>query len=297
MRLRRITLFLTLMAALLLALPPFYLVQGERRNPDSKAVHVLRQYLQALYARDFRQAYRFISSQDKKLKEERVYVRERGPFFGFTALVARRLAELIEIQPIRQRQDADRTLIKLALKLPDANSVAPLVMQWDEERLNALSETEQKKILAGIEQLIKHKQLKVIEGDEEFALVREAKTWRVFLDWAAGVKVDFTATVPQGDLINAQAVINETVARPGELFTIAYKVQNRTQKELVARIIHHVEPKALSEYLDLVECALLLPVRLLPGEEREYASTYLVRGDLPEGVKSLNVTYEFKLDR
>ncbi|MBI2361366.1 MAG: hypothetical protein HYV04_21065 [Deltaproteobacteria bacterium] len=36
----------------------------------------------------------------------------------------------------------------------------------------------------------------------------------------------------------------------------------------------------------------LLPVKLAPGEEEEYSSTYLVRGDLPEGQRQLFVTYE-----
>jgi hypothetical protein len=52
----------------------------------------------------------------------------------------------------------------------------------------------------------------------------------------------------------------------------------------------------MAEYLDLVECALLLPVRLQPGEEQTYKSTYVVRGDLPDGTKTLDVTYEFKIE-
>jgi hypothetical protein len=40
----------------------------------------------------------------------------------------------------------------------------------------------------------------------------------------------------------------------------------------------------------------LLPVRIRPGEEQIFHSTYVVRGDLPEGTKSLNVTYEFKIE-
>ena len=287
---------LVFIAGLLLVLPFLYLLTGERHSRDSQPTHVLHEYLKAVYARDYKRAYRFISTQDKKLKKEAVYIRERGPFLGFTSEVAHRLADLIVIQLIQRQQVADRSLIKLALKLPDANAIAPLVMDWDENRLNALSVNEQKKILTAIERLIKTNKLKVIEGEEEFALVREAKTWKVFLDWTAGVKVDFNATVPSGDLIEARAVIQETVARPGELFTITYRVKNRAQKNLVARIVHHVEPRALAEYLDLVECALLLPVRLSPGEEQEYASTYLVRGDLPEGVKEINVNYEFMLE-
>ena len=288
---------ITVLAGLLLLLPLVYLLAGERHKPADQPAVVLKEYLKAVYARDYKRAYRFISSEDKKLKEEPVYIRERGPFFGFTSEVAHRLADLIEIQPLEHQQIADRSLIKLALKLPDANSVAPLVMEWDEQRLNALSGNEQKKILLTIERLIKNKKLKVIEGEEEFAMVREANTWKVFLDWAAGVKVGFNATVPSGGVIAAQAVITETIARPGELFTIAYRVQNRTQSNVATRIVHHVEPKELSEYLDLVECALLLPVRLSPGEEQGFASTYLVRGDLPEGVKELNVNYEFTLER
>jgi hypothetical protein len=37
-------------------------------------------------------------------------------------------------------------------------------------------------------------------------------------------------------------------------------------------------------------------VRLQPSEEQIYKSTYVVRGDLPDGIKSLNVTYEFKIE-
>jgi hypothetical protein len=40
-----------------------------------------------------------------------------------------------------------------------------------------------------------------------------------------------------------------------------------------------------------------LPVHILPGEEQTYNSTYLVRADLPDGIKNINVTYEFKVAR
>ena len=36
--------------------------------------------------------------------------------------------------------------------------------------------------------------------------------------------------------------------------------------------------------------------RLRPGEEQIFNSTYMVRGDLPDGTKSLDVTYEFKVE-
>jgi hypothetical protein len=288
---------LVVAAGLLLILPPIYLLKTEGRNPSGEPVHVLAKYLKLLYARDFSQAYRLISAEDQKLKSARIYVRERGPFSGFAAEAASKLAHLIHVHPVHQQLDGDRLRIKLAMQLPDANEVAPLLLNWDEERLNALPAVERRKLLAALEKHRRAGKLKMIEGEEEFILVKERNHWKVFLDWAAGVRVSFGAKVRDPASLQAHAVIKETITRPNELFTITYKVKNRSQQDLFARIVHHVEPRAAAQHLDIVECALLLPVRVLPGEEQEYASTYLVRGDLPEGTKKLNVTYEFKVER
>jgi cytochrome c oxidase assembly protein Cox11 len=110
------------------------------------------------------------------------------------------------------------------------------------------------------------------------------------------VQVKFGTTLPPGGGLLAQPMIKETIARSGDLFTIGFKVKNTGAGEVVTRIAHRVEPKEMAEFLDLVECALLLPVRLQPSEEQIYKSTYVVRGDLPDGIKSLNVTYEFKIE-
>ncbi len=136
----------------------------------------------------------------------------------------------------------------------------------------------------------------MIEGEEEFVLVRDDGQWRVLLNWAAGVKVKFATTLPPGGALWAEPTVKETVARQDDLFTIGFKVKNLSRRELVTRIAHRVEPKEVAPYLDLVECALLLPVRLKPGEEQTYNSTYAVRGDLPDGIKSFDVTYEFKIE-
>ena len=91
-------------------------------------------------------------------------------------------------------------------------------------------------------------------------------------------------------------MVKETVARPSDVFTIGFMVKNRTNREIVTRIVHRIEPKELAQYLELVQCALLLPVRLRPGEEQTYNSTYILRVDLPDGTKHLDVIYEFKVD-
>ena len=78
---------------------------------------------------------------------------------------------------------------------------------------------------------------------------------------------------------------------------VLYRVRNLADQPIATRIIHHVEPQELRQYLDLVECSLLLPVKLKPGEEREFSSTYMARGDLPDGSKQIKVTYEFQVEK
>ena len=282
---------------LLLFSVPAYLLTTDRPSAESEPVRVLMKYLRAVYARDYGQAYRFISAQDRQLKKESIYVRERGAFSGFTLELGRKLAGLIEARPVKTDFKDDRARIKLAFKLPDANSLAHLLMDWDEERLNALPKTEQQEILASLDSLKRKNALTMIQGEEEFTMVKENRAWRVYLDWASGVRVNFAATVPPGSGIEARPTIKETVARSGDVFNISYRVKNRTSTDLYARIVHRVEPKSLAEHLHLIECALLLPVRLRPGEEQEYASSYLLGGDLPDDVKELKVNYEFQAER
>ena len=150
--------------------------------------------------------------------------------------------------------------------------------------------------IPNIDRLAHDKKLPMIEGEEEFILVKENSQWRVFLNWATGVKVKFATIVPSDGTIAAEPLTRETIARSGEPFTIGFKVKNQASNDVHIRIVHLVDPTKLKQYLDLVECALLLPVRLRPGEEQVYNSTYLVRGDLPDGTRALDVTYEFKVE-
>jgi hypothetical protein len=283
-------------ACLLLVIPPIIWFSTAPQKSTQEPVRVLSQYLKILYARDYRQAYGFISSADRQLKTRDEYVREHGPFSGFALEVARKLAGAIEIKPISSLPDGTKERVKVSMKLPDANRVAPMLFDWDEKRLNRLPPTEQRRIIVGLDGLIRARKLPMVEGDDEFALVKEGTRWKIFLDWAAGARVQFDALLPSGNEIAAEPLTKETVARSGDVFTVGFKVTNRASKEIVTRIAHRIEPKELAQYLDLVECALLLPVHIRPGETQTYNSTYMVRGDLPDGAKAIKVTYEFKIE-
>jgi Cytochrome oxidase assembly factor len=288
------SLFFLFSIAILVA-PAFLWVKVERQR-SSEPVGVLTKYLKHLYARDFRQAYRFISAADRELKTQKDYVRERGAFNGVALDAARKLSALIKIQPVTQVADGSRTRVKIAMTLPDANALSDLLLGWDENRLNGLPGSEQKKILAKIDDLIRDDKVPLIKGEEEFVLAQEGTRWKVFLDWATGVRVKFATALPENGAIVAQPTMKETIARSGDVFTVGFRVKNQSTNEIVTRIVHRVEPKETAGYLDLVECALLLPVRLRAGEEQTFNSTYMVRGDLPDGTKVFDVTYEFKVE-
>jgi hypothetical protein len=287
---------LLIAGALLLIATPMYLLRRQPSGSTADAVNVLSRYLKASYARDYQQAYRLIAAKDRQLKPEKVYVRERGAFTGFTLVAARKLAESVSIHAAQTTAEGDRARIKAALKLPDAASVGPLLFDWNEEKLNALPAAEQRKVLASLDHLSRSGKMKMIEGEEEFTLVKEDSGWRMALDWDSALRVSFAAAVPAGGPIEAEPEPAETVVKSSEPFRIAYRVRNRSDKALRTRILHKVEPQELRPYLDIVECALLLPTTIEAGQQEEFSTTYLVRGDLPESARHFKITYEFKID-
>jgi len=290
--------FLIASAALLLMLPFAYTFMARGSSAeDSEPIEVLAKYLQASYARDYKRAYYLISSQDRRIKAEKNYVRERGAFNGFTLDVASKLASYIELSPVEKRLTADRAIIRLKVKLPDANKLSPMLLNWDTDRLEALSASERRELIKSLEKLSKDRKLDMVEGEESFELVKEAGAWKIYLNWAAGVKLTFQTTLPPAAPIEAKLLQSEVTTRHGEIFNIAVRIRNTSKQEITARIGHLVDPHEVRDYLDLVECGFLLPVRLLPGKEEEFITTYLLRGGLPEGVRQIVVTYAVTLQK
>jgi hypothetical protein len=286
---------LALLGTIVLLLPPAYLLAYKHRaatEPDQ----VLAAYLKASYARDFAAAYRLISVRDRRLKTERVYAQERGSFTGFTLEVARKLSEFVRFERTHSEVDTKQARIKMKLQFPDPDKLSQLLSDWHEGTLNTLSRAEQRKILSLLDALGSENKLHMIDAEEESLLLKEGRNWRVFFDWASGVRVNFQAVVPASGTILAAPVTKETIVRRKEPFMIGYRVKNRTEHDIFARVIHRIEPAGFTRHLRMFECSLFVPVRLSPGEQSNYSTTYMVDGDLPDIVKELSVTYEFQLE-
>jgi hypothetical protein len=268
-----------------------YVLTVNCANSQEDPLPVLERYLRASYARDYQEAYKYLSAQDRRLKDERSYVSERGAFSGFTLVVAKKVADFIELRQADKHAEAGHASIKLKVAVPDANKLSTLLLNWDSDKLEELSSTQREEIVAAIEKRAKDKRLDMIEGEETFQLVKENNGWKIFLNWAAGVKLTFQRTLPPNAPIEAEVLQSEVSAKTGETFNVSFKIKNTGKQDIVARISHLVEPYEVRDYLDLVECGFLLPIRLHPGKEEEYTTTYLLRSDTPESVRQLEVTY------
>ena len=283
--------FLTLFASLAGGRPA---TSGEIADPAS----VSRAYLRAVYARDFSVAYRYVSSVDQRHRSLDAYLRQRGPFSGFALQVGKLVAAMIAVDVTPTQVAPDRMLLRARYMAPDPEKIADLMRGWSGYRLNSLSAAERKQIIEAIETKKRDSSMEMLRGEENLTLVKEGNEWRVFLDWARGVTVPFRVIrdKPNGTAILTVTLLPEKVViQPGELFEINLKIRNRSEKSIVLRVIHLVEPRELADYLEIVQCGFLLPVKLKPGIDHEYSATYLLRGSLPEGVHQLNLAYDLRL--
>lgn len=268
---------------------------AEQSQLERDPALVLQAYLRATYARDFIDAYRFISTADRNVRDLNRYVQQRGAFAGFTLELAKKLGESIEIK-ITERQDAPtRIQTVINYKVPDPIKLSPLLLNWDTYRLNSLAPEERKRILDAVDKKKRDGSLDMSEGEEKFELVKENEEWRIFLNWAAGVKIPFRLDLSKSADLDVSLSKNEIVTQPGEMFEIILKIKNRTNQPVTARIGHLVEPNNVADYLDFVQCGFLLPVTIGPAKEEQFSGTYLLRGSLPEGVRQFSLTYDFRL--
>ena len=252
---------------------------------------VIEDYLRATYARDYFDAYRYISAADQRVKDVNRYVQQKGALMGFALEAARKLADFLEIRPTQKQVAPDRIQAVTKIGVPEAS----LLFNLDFRKLNAMSVDERRQLIKSWEKKKRDGSLQMIEVEEKLELVKEGDEWRIFLNWAAGVKIPFRLALANAVDLDVALSKTEVVVQPGDLFEISLKIKNRSAQQVVARIGHLIEPEDVTNFLDFVECGFLLPVTLEPGKDHEYSARYLLRGNIPEGVRQLSLTYDFRM--
>ena len=272
-----------------------YFQPAGAKPPQAEPIDVVKAYLKANYARDYQNAYRYISSQDQLVWNEKSYASQSERFTGFALELAQTLAASMEVWVIEKQLSSDRAHYKIGYRVPTADELSALLFDWDPGKLNALSGPEQEQLLETLGKMKKEGKMIMIEGQETIDLVSDKGGWKVFLDWASGIKVTLKANSAPSTEIGARFVQNELIVKKDEPFQIDLKIKNRSKRPIVARIVHHVEPRDMENHIDMIACGALRPLALQPGEVQEISSAYLIKDGLTTGTK-IGITYEFKLE-
>ncbi|HEX2229399.1 MAG TPA: cytochrome c oxidase assembly protein [Candidatus Binatia bacterium] len=281
--------------ALVFLLLPAAAVKFLRSGTSSEtALGAARSYLKALHTRDYREAYNLISAADRLMLDQPSYLQGQIERRGFAMELARQLAADMEIRVIEIETQKDRARLTVEYKVPADDELSSLLYSWDEAKLNALSRAEQQRIINLLDSMRKSRDLITTGGRETLNLVREGRDWKIFLNWAAAVKVSFAASVPRDNAIQVEVLRRTVFASPDEPFQTGLKLRNPGQHPFIARITHRVEPTEFSDRLAMIACGFLRPLTLNPGEEREVSSAYLLDSGFPKNTP-LAITFEFSL--
>lgn len=283
---------LTLLTIAAVGAAGFGLVAGAKRaTPEQVAL----EYGRALYAMDADAIWRLLAEADRRVKDEATFRRQQRELQGFTREVLDQLAGFISATPVETAVDGDRARVVLRFQLPDANAseLRALMHDWDEDRLNALAASERVRIREHLARLGRERRLPVIEGDQTIELVREDGRWRVFLDWAGGARVRFETAVDPSVPLRVTIIPDAAVLAPGERLRVVLRATNSGDREVITRVGHRIAPEAQAKHLALLQCPLLVPVTLKPGETEEFTSEYLLLADVPADARRFVVTYRF----
>ena len=216
-------------------------------------------YLRATYARNFAVAYDYLSSADRQVRTRQNYVDSQGGYSGFTLEVARQLAGFMEIWSIDRQQSGGRLIMKVGYRVPAPAELNELLLHWDEARLNALPIEMQKDIVAKLTARKRSVKLLNIEGQETVELVNEADGWKIHLDWAAGTRVLLTSQLSDSPRLDVRFATTEVIAKSDELFLVNVRIKNPSARTVTFTVDHLLEPPAIADDLQLVECGLLTP--------------------------------------
>jgi len=103
----------TVLAVVLLIVAAISFETGHLHRPNNDPFTVVQSYLKASYAHDYQNAYRYISSQDQLVWNEKSYASQSENFTGFALELAQTLAASMEVWIIEKQLSSDRAHYKI----------------------------------------------------------------------------------------------------------------------------------------------------------------------------------------
>jgi hypothetical protein len=179
--------------------------------------------------------------------------------------------------------------------VPAADELSELLFEWDPDKLNALSRSQQQQLLETLERTIQNGKMITIKGQESFNLIADHEGWKIFQDWESATRVGFKIVLPPSAGVEAQLLNSEFLVKREEAFQIVLKIKNRNKQPVLARIVHEVEPADMADSIDMIACGGLQPLMLEPGSVQEISSAYMIKDETRAGTK-VAITYDVQLE-
>jgi hypothetical protein len=284
------SLSIVLLGTLVTFFAPSYL--HAQAAPES-ALDVVKAYLRATRARDLETSYRYISSRDRNVQDKNSYLHSQENFSGFALDLARRLAAEMDVWVNERQLGSAKARFEVGYRAPTADEISSQLRDWDIDKLNALSGTQQTGLITSLEKVKKTGKMITIEGRETFDLVLEKTGWKVFLDWGSQQRVELK-TQPRAAELAIAFPRKELLVKPEEPFQVDFKVTNRSHRAVVVKLNHVFAPRKAEKNIDMIACGSLIPFSLRPQETQQLSSAYILRSRFPR-TTALEIIYDFRL--
>jgi hypothetical protein len=259
---------------------------------SERPIAVIKAYLKATHAHDFRTAYRYISTLDKDVRAEKEYIGSEPNFSGFALELAKKLADDMEVWVIKEEKKLTKVRLEVGYRVPGGDEIAAQLFNWDPDKLNALSSEKQRRLLEAVDSVKSRGKMITIEGREILHLIQQKSGWKIFLDWRSRARIVFKAVEPRSGDLAVRFVRNDYLVKIGDPFQIDFTVKNRTGGDLIVRVDHLFEPSWIAESIDMIACGSLAPLYLRPHAVQTVSSHYLLTGAVPKQTP-LSIIYHF----
>jgi hypothetical protein len=259
---------------------------------SERPIDVIKAYLKATHAHDFRTAYRYISTIDKDIRAEKEYMGSEPNFSGFALELAKKLADDMEIWLIKEEKKPTKVRFEVGYRVPGGDEIAAQLFNWDRDKLNALSAEKQRRLLEAVDSVKSRGKMITIEGREILDLIQQKNGWKIFLDWRSRARIVFKAVEPRSGELAVRFLRNDFLVKIDDPFQIDFTVKNRTDGDLIVKVDHLFEPPRIAESIDMIACGSLAPLYLRPHAVQTISSHYLLTGTVPKQTP-LSIIYHF----
>ncbi len=128
-----------------------------------------------------------------------------------------------------------------------------------------------------------------------------SKTGRILEEQALSRRVDFSRVISiEFDATNNAdlpwefyPMVKSIDVHPGEIHEVSYFAKNNSNKTIIAQAIPGVTPWQATEHFNKTECFCFSKQKLEPGESKEMPLRFVIDPDLPEGFKTITLSYTF----